>query len=153
MTPITREQAEANKADREMAEEMVNFLASSFNWNGATPDQTEQRPRFWEEVIKLCKAKLPATHELNKVSTGNKQEAMSYEDAMYFGGTYFPRGIYSEQGTETCPIRDCPAWYVNQWAHGDDFTQSLRKYVASEYFRNQPELKAHGHVTTEPSRS
>lgn len=140
---MTPEQIKANKTDREYAEWIANLIDDE--------DTVGKHPRFWEELIKLAKAKLPATHELNKVSTGNsasQQDKMSYEDAMYFGGTFFPRGIHSESGTETAPIRDCPDWYVLQWAHGDEFTQSLRKYVASDYFRRNKEEHA-----TESSRS
>lgn len=157
--PLTREQAEANKSDREMAQELIDFMRSSFNWPAGNSGPC-QRPRFWEEIIRLCQAELVLAKTYHKfeyepapVSTGNsagRHAKMSYEEAMHLGGTFFPRGIYSETGTETCPIRDCPAWYVNQWAHGDDFTQSLRRYVASEYYQQQPELKAPSYAAAKP---
>jgi hypothetical protein len=87
----------------------------------------EQRPRFWEELARICASRLPPP-PVEDAGPGpmGEQEARRFEMERMAYGAHAGR----EVGT-------VPVSYLLWLAEGDDFTRRLRRYVASRTFADR----------------
>lgn len=101
-----------NIAARQRAEAMIELCGN-------------ETPRFWEEVIRMASANLPA-----KPAPVDPNGPMSEEEALRFGRKTFPRG--KNEGRR---VDETDNAYCLWWAEEDQFSIQLRRYVKSDLFQ------------------
>ncbi len=111
---------ETNIEDRGFAELLMSDIESKL------PSST--RPRFWEELIRLCQEHLPIEPQ------PSPDLGMSEEAAIQFENVRFPRGQY-----ESTAVGLVDEEYIIWWAEKeeDGFTWNLKRYVKTERFKRR----------------
>lgn len=105
---------EKNKQLREEAEEFVKLL--------------EERPeRFWEELIKAAREKLPKDHPMNS-------DIMLEDEALAFEGKVVPEWTFKGE-----KVRDVRPSYFVYLATEHPFVTQVKRYVKSRLFQRKLE--------------
>ena len=103
-----------NIAARRGAEEMIAFIG-------------DQSQRYWECLIEMAKAKLPAAP-----TPAAPLPAMNEQEAIHFEATFVPYGKHAEEYVGMVPCD-----YLLFLTEGDEWTKKLRRYVKSERFQRR----------------